>query len=96
MFIPSNSSRQPRLCSGGSPGMRLLEAGGLWFGGAAGGKAGFRHRSAGRGSGGTSSFGFIKFRQLIEQVVGRQIDLVDYGGSKPRLDDDIRREAVLL
>jgi predicted nucleotidyltransferase len=45
---------------------------------------------------GTSSFGFIKFKQLIEQVLGRQIDLVDYGGLMPRLDDDIRREAVLL
>lgn len=45
---------------------------------------------------GTSSFGFIKFKQLIGQVLGRQIDLVDYGGLKPRLDDDIRREAVLL
>jgi predicted nucleotidyltransferase len=45
---------------------------------------------------GTSSFGFIKFKQLIEQVLGRQIDLVDYGGLKPRLDDDIRREAILL
>lgn len=45
---------------------------------------------------GTSSFGFIKFKQLIEQVLGRQIDLVDYGGLKPKLDDDMRREAVLL
>lgn len=45
---------------------------------------------------GTSSFGFIKFKQLIEQVLGRQIDLIDYGGLKPKLDDDIRREAVLL
>ena len=45
---------------------------------------------------GTSSFGFIKFKQLIEQVLGRQIDLVDYGGLKSKLDDDIRREAVLL
>lgn len=45
---------------------------------------------------GTSSFGFIKFKQLIEQVLGRQIDLVDYGGLKAKLDDDIRREAVLL
>jgi predicted nucleotidyltransferase len=43
-----------------------------------------------------TSFGFIKFKQLIEQVLGRQIDLVDYSGLKPRLDDDIRREAVLL
>jgi predicted nucleotidyltransferase len=45
---------------------------------------------------GTSSFGFIRFRQLIEQVLGREIDLVSYGGLKPKLDDDIRREAVLL
>ena len=45
---------------------------------------------------GTSSFGFIRFKQLIERVLGRQIDLVDYGGLKPKLDDDIRREAVLL
>lgn len=45
---------------------------------------------------GTSSFGFIKFKQLLERVLGREIDLVDYGGLKPRLDDDIRREAVLL
>lgn len=45
---------------------------------------------------GTSSFEFIRFKQLIEQVLGREVDLVDYGGLKPRLDDDIRREAVLL
>jgi len=45
---------------------------------------------------GTSSFGFIRFKQLLEQVLGREIDLIDYGGLKPRLDDDIRREAVLL
>lgn len=45
---------------------------------------------------GTSSFGFIRFKQLIERVLGRHVDLVDYGGLKPGLDDDIRREAVLL
>lgn len=45
---------------------------------------------------GTSSFGFIRFKQLIEQVLGRQIDLVDYGGLKAKLDDDVRREALLL
>ena len=45
---------------------------------------------------GTSSFEFIRFKQLIERVLGRQIDLVDYGGPKTKLDDDIRREAVLL
>lgn len=45
---------------------------------------------------GTSSFEFIRFKQLLERVLGRQVDLVEYGGLKPRLDDDIRREAVLL
>jgi len=45
---------------------------------------------------GTSSFGFVKFKQLIEQVLGREIDLVDHGALKPKLDDDIRREAVPL
>jgi predicted nucleotidyltransferase len=45
---------------------------------------------------GTSSFDFIRFKQLIEQVLSREIDLVSYGGLAPKLDDDIRREAVLL
>jgi predicted nucleotidyltransferase len=45
---------------------------------------------------GTSSFEFIRFKQLLEQVLGREIDLIEYGGLKPRLDDDIRREAVPL
>lgn len=45
---------------------------------------------------GTSSFGFVRFQQLIEHVLGRHVDLVEYGGLKPGLDDDIRREAVLL
>lgn len=45
---------------------------------------------------GTSSFGFIRFKQLIEHVIGRKVDLIDYGGLKLPLDDDIRREAVLL
>ena len=45
---------------------------------------------------GTSSFGFVRFKQLIEQVLGHEIDLVSYGGLKPKLDDDIRRDAVAL
>jgi predicted nucleotidyltransferase len=45
---------------------------------------------------GTSSFEFLRFKQLIEQVLGREVDLIDYGGLKPKLDDDIRREVVLL
>lgn len=46
--------------------------------------------------GGTSSFDFVSFKQLIEQVLARDIDFVSYGGLKANLDDDIRREAVLL
>lgn len=45
---------------------------------------------------GESSFGFLRFKHLIERVLAREVDLVDYGGLKPHLDDDIRREAVLL
>jgi uncharacterized protein len=45
---------------------------------------------------GTSSFGFVGFKQLIEQVLGREIDLVSYGALKAGLDDDTRRDAVLL
>jgi len=45
---------------------------------------------------GTSSFDFVRFRHVIEQVVGRQVDLIAYGGLRPGLDDDIRREAILL
>jgi predicted nucleotidyltransferase len=45
---------------------------------------------------GTSSFGFVRFKRLLEQVLGREIDLVDSAGLKPGLDDDVRREAVLL
>lgn len=45
---------------------------------------------------GTSSFEFVAFKRLIEKVLGREVDLVSYGSLTPRLDDDIRREAVLL
>ena len=45
---------------------------------------------------GTSSFDLVKFQLLLAQVLGRGVDLVEYGGLKDGLDDDIRREAVLL
>jgi predicted nucleotidyltransferase len=45
---------------------------------------------------GTSSFDFVRFQLLLAQVLGRGVDLVEYGGLKDGLDDDIRREAVLL
>jgi predicted nucleotidyltransferase len=43
---------------------------------------------------GTSTLDFLRFRQLIEKVLGREVDLVSYGGLTPGLDDDIRSEAV--
>lgn len=43
-----------------------------------------------------SSFDFIRFKHLIEHVLGRSIDLVDYASLTPGLDDDIVRDAVLL
>ena len=45
---------------------------------------------------GTSTFGFLTFKALLEQVLGRDIDLVERGGLKPGIDDDISREAVSL
>ena len=44
----------------------------------------------------TSSFSFLRFKRLLEDVLGRRVDLVDYGGLKPDVDDDIQRDAVLL
>lgn len=43
-----------------------------------------------------SSFEFVAFKQLIEDVLGREIDLISYGSLTPVLDDDISREAVPL
>ncbi|WP_241681382.1 nucleotidyltransferase family protein [Pseudactinotalea terrae] len=45
---------------------------------------------------GTSSFAFVEFKLLLEQVLGREIDLISWGGLKDRLDDDIKRDAVVL
>lgn len=45
---------------------------------------------------GTSGFAFARFKALLEQVLGREIDLMTWRSLKPRIDDDIRREAVLL
>lgn len=45
---------------------------------------------------GTSSFAFVRFKQLIQQILGREIDLLPYGGLTSKLDADIRREAVPL
>lgn len=45
---------------------------------------------------GTSSLDLLSFKQLVEHVLGREVDMVDAGGLKARLDDDIRRDAVPL
>lgn len=45
---------------------------------------------------GTSIGDLLAVRELFSHVVGRPVDLVTYRGLKPQLDDDIRREAVLL
>ena len=49
-----------------------------------------------RSPAGTSTFAFLRFKQQLEDILGSPVDLVDYGGLTPGLDDDIRREARLL
>ncbi len=44
----------------------------------------------------TSSFDLMHFKDLIERVLGRQIDLVTYSSLTPGLDDDIRSTAIPL
>jgi len=45
---------------------------------------------------GTSSFDLVRFQRTLEQVLGRRVDLLEYGGLKEGLDTDIRNEAVAL
>jgi predicted nucleotidyltransferase len=45
---------------------------------------------------GTSIKELLDLRGLLATILGRPVDLVTYGALKPDLDDDIRREAVLL
>lgn len=42
---------------------------------------------------GTSTFGFVRFKRLVETTLGREVDLVSYGGLNQGLDDDIVRDA---
>ena len=44
----------------------------------------------------TGGFAFADFKSLLERVLGREVDLISWGGLKPVIDDDIRREAVML
>ena len=41
---------------------------------------------------GTSSFEFLRFKRLVEATLGREVDLISYGGLSPGLDDDILRD----
>jgi uncharacterized protein len=40
-------------------------------------------------------FGFGRSKHLVEQVLGREVDLVSYCALQANVDDDIRGEAVL-
>jgi hypothetical protein len=44
----------------------------------------------------TSIGDLLALRRTFEQILGRPIDLVTYGGLRPGRDDDILREAVVL
>lgn len=45
---------------------------------------------------GTTITMLTRLRSLLEEILDRPVDLITYGGLKPGLDDDIKREAVLL
>jgi predicted nucleotidyltransferase len=45
---------------------------------------------------GTSISDLVALQELIEAVLGRHVDVVSYGGLRPGIDDDVRREAVPL
>jgi hypothetical protein len=38
----------------------------------------------------------VALREIFQEILGRPVDLISYGGLKPGIDDDIRAEAVLL
>ena len=45
---------------------------------------------------GTTIKGLQVLREMFEQVLGHPVDVVSYGGLKPGIDDDVKREAVLV
>lgn len=45
---------------------------------------------------GTSIKDMVALQELIEAILGRHVDVVSFGGLKPGMDDDVRREAVPL
>jgi predicted nucleotidyltransferase len=44
----------------------------------------------------TSITDMVRLQELIAAILGRHVDVVSYGGLKPGIDDDVRREAVPL
>lgn len=44
----------------------------------------------------TSIKDMVAFQEVIEAILGRPVDVVSYGGLKPGIDDDVRREALPL
>lgn len=38
----------------------------------------------------------VRLKSLFEHILERSVDLASYGGLRPGMDDDIRRDAVLL
>jgi predicted nucleotidyltransferase len=45
---------------------------------------------------GTTIGELVELRDTFARILGRSVDLVTYKSLTPRIDDDIRREAVLL
>lgn len=45
---------------------------------------------------GASSFDFVRFGILVGRVLGRDVDLLSYGGLTPGLDADVHRDATPL
>lgn len=45
---------------------------------------------------GTTITRLLALKDIFERVLDRKVDLITYGGLKSRIDDDIRRDAVLL
>lgn len=45
---------------------------------------------------GTSIKDIVALQELMEAILGRQVDVVSYGGLKAGIDDDVRRDAVPL
>jgi hypothetical protein len=45
---------------------------------------------------GTSIGDLVALQELLADILGRPVDVVTYGGLKAGVDDDVRRDAVLL